>query len=698
MGREQSLTYRIQAKSDRLERDLAAANKKLGRFKNQTKLNMDSIRNSFVGAFGGFMVLNMVTSAVKSLAGFELQMDKVAAISGATTKQMESLTKSALELGRTTIYTAGQIGKMQEELARLGFEPDRIMAASKAITKLALVTDSDLGEAAKTMAGTLNGFNLEATESGRVANVMAESFSKSALTMEKFTVGTSQSSAIARVFGATVEENTARLGKLTDANIDASKAGTDLRRMYINLNEKGMTWQEGMDMIAGSTDKMSTAVELFDVRAAGAAVILSTLDRETKSLATELSDTNKQIDHMANVMSGNLSTDWKLFTSAIDGTVQKGGALNGVLSDLLSNSKEYVDFINHEEIPVFVRIAGLFGGILTKSIRTHSIAVGEAIRLEKEMVKTTFDGIQSYTVQAKALELYTKATDKTRLGIDKMLLSANMAFDPNVSAIRVEILKLITQSENDQSKAILRKADALEKASLAQEEFNKKYQKFLSDNKTALGGKRDEAALGSVSGGDMETPMARLAEQMKLDLEVFKNTTGEYKDNYDKMTADMIQFNAELSMIINESLANTFASLGEAIGNGGGLKESLGAIASVIGSGISEIGKLMIAWGVAQIAFDTALKAIFGSGPAAGVAAIAAGTALVAAGAAVSNATKGLSDNLGGGGGGASGPSGRFIGGGQQSMSLEGSFMVKGSDLVYVINRQGGLDARQKAG
>ena len=83
MAREQSLTYRIQAKSDRLERDLALANKKLGRFKNQTKLNMDGIRNSFVGAFGGFIVLNAVTSAIKSLAGFELQMDKVQAISGA---------------------------------------------------------------------------------------------------------------------------------------------------------------------------------------------------------------------------------------------------------------------------------------------------------------------------------------------------------------------------------------------------------------------------------------------------------------------------------------------------------------------------------------------------------------------------------------------------------------------------------------
>jgi TP901 family phage tail tape measure protein len=142
-----------------------------------------------------------------------------------------------LKLGRTTSLSQQRTSeKCKKTLGYdLGFSPDRILAsAADAITKLALVTSTDLGEAAQTMAGTLNGFNLEATESGRVANVMAESFAKSALNMEKFTVGTANSSAIARVFGATVEENTARLGKLVDSQISMpAKQVRILRRIYI---------------------------------------------------------------------------------------------------------------------------------------------------------------------------------------------------------------------------------------------------------------------------------------------------------------------------------------------------------------------------------------------------------------------------------------------------------------------------------
>jgi hypothetical protein len=86
----QTLTFHFQAKSDKLARDLVLVNRKLAMFRTATKFNMDQVRNSFVGAFGGFLVLNAVTSAIKSLAGFELQMDKVQAISGATNRQDES--------------------------------------------------------------------------------------------------------------------------------------------------------------------------------------------------------------------------------------------------------------------------------------------------------------------------------------------------------------------------------------------------------------------------------------------------------------------------------------------------------------------------------------------------------------------------------------------------------------------------------
>ena len=701
----QTLTFHFQAKSDKLERDLVLVNRKLAMFRTATKFNMDQVRNSFVGAFGGFLVLNAVTSAIKSLAGFELQMDKVQAISGATNEKMKELTASAYKLGRTTIFTSTEIGKMQETLARLGFSPDRILASSEAISKLALVTSTELSEAAETMAGTLNGFNLEATDSGRIANVMAESFAKSALNMEKFTVGTANSSAIARVFGATVEENTARLGKLVDSNIDASKAGTDLRRMYINLNEKGLTWDEGMQKIASSTDKLDTAVELFDVRAAGSAVILSGLQGETKLLATELGDANKEIDHMAKVMSGNLSTDIKLFTSAIDGTVQRMTGLRDKTRSYLQELTAWMNFVNNDAIPTAKRWTGALTGGVLPGIRDLYTEEAKLLKLEKERVRYAITFTNQIGVRSTAQLLYNKAIDKSVLGVEAMLLAEKMAFNPNVANIRIELLRIIAEVEKKRVEDINKQTTALEKAALAQEEYTKKYKKFIDTYKLEIGTNTAKAAAVTETGGPLwgnSTPLERLSAQMKWNLRVFKETTGEYKDGYDIMTDDMIKFNADLINIINNSLANTFAGIGDAIGNGDGLAGIFSNIAGVIGVGIGEIGKLMIAWGIAQIAFDTALKSIFGGGPAAGVLAIAAGTALVAAGAAVSKGQEKFADSLGsgggGGGGGSSGPSGSYIGGAFNQNRIEGQFTVRGSDLVYILGRQGQLDGRQKAG
>jgi len=239
VGKETDLIIRLRAQTKQLDKDLKRAKRRMSLFnKNMNKIGA-SIRNTLLLAFGGAAVLQGIRAVVGTLARFELQMDKVAAITGATASQLDSLERNALNLGRTTKFTATEIAKLELELSKLGFSTSKILASTKAIAKLAQVTDEDLGESAKSVAGTLNSFNLAASQSARVANVMAESFTKSALTLEKFTVGTANSGAIARAFGVSIEGNTARLGALVDANIDASKAGTDLRRIYLDLNKAG---------------------------------------------------------------------------------------------------------------------------------------------------------------------------------------------------------------------------------------------------------------------------------------------------------------------------------------------------------------------------------------------------------------------------------------------------------------------------
>jgi hypothetical protein len=683
MAREQSLTYRIQAKSDRLERDLALANKKLGRFKNQTRVNMDGIRNSFVGAFGGFIVLQAVTSAIKSLAGFELQMDKVAAISGATAKQMDELKTSALELGRTTIFTAGEIGKMQEELARLGFEPDRILASSEAISKLALVTSEELGEAAKTMAGTLNGFNLEAIESGRVANVMAESFAKSALTMEKFTVGTANSSAIARVFGASVEANTARLGKLVDANIDASKAGTDLRKIYIELNANGLTYDEGMQKIATSTDKIKTATELFGIRAAGAAVILSSLQGEVNELTLELSDSNMEIDHMAEVMSGNLSTDWELFTSAIDGTIQKGGAATGVFRELVQAMTDMVTVVNHDSIPAWEKwltVLGLSGGIkglleqaeLTKGIKDQAAA-------QEKLANKTQATVEAFRLWHEGKKNGIKTLYALLKPVKQHVL---------LDEITIALKDLLTRKEKEHTASILKQADAygllLKASELASRSFEKVKTK-RGDSREITGNESFVSPLGTslTVGGDVESGAK---EAFDKTIEDGKKALFDLQGRADVLKEKMVQMQVEAAL--------NFTTL--VIENGiiNGIKAAFSQVLEAMGEGLIKLGIAAIAHSKIMEGIKASLAAGIGNpivGAAAGAAAIAAGLALKASAAAINQNTSGAA----GGGGGSSGPSGSFTGGAssQQSIKFE-PVIINGTDLALILSNNTNADNR----
>jgi hypothetical protein len=694
MAKVGSVRFNIEANSARMSKDLAAANRKLAGFRSQTKLNLDQIRNSFVGAFGGFIVLNAVTSAIKSLAGFELQMDKVQAISGATNRQMKALTDTALRLGRTTVFTASDIGKMEEELARLGFSTDKILDAADAITKLALVTSTDLGEAAQTMAGTLNGFNLEATESERVANVMAESFAKSALNMEKFTVGTANSSAIARVFGATVEENTARLGKLVDANIDASKAGTDLRQIYIELNANGLTYDEGMQKIATSTNKIKTATDLFGKRAAGAAVILSQLQGSVKYLTEELVDGNKEIEKMALIMGKNLATDVKILTSAYDGFILKLKESNGFLSKQVQHLTDVFTILSSDNASGW---DNFWAAISPSDAHVAKIAL-KVKELDKitQKVKDDASAKDKKTINAIAQEQYAKAIDKTIDGLKAMMQP--ISYHRLQEEISLKLKEMILKAEAEhtaeldkQTKAyfLLAKAQEYARAGIK----SKGISNFLDKNKEKndankklrmvhMGNSRfhpDDSLTESI---DVK---AGVKEALAKNLKEIEQLQQKYVDATKQQVND-------LNQIVTDSITHGLGAFVETLASGGGIEAAFKGLLGVIGDGLVGLGKTLVAYGLALEAFKKAITNPF--------VAIGAGVAAIAIGSLFKKQASNMSGSVGGGGGGggSSGPSGSFIGGSFNQNRIEGQFTVRGSDLVYILGRQGQLDGRQKAG
>ncbi len=200
-------------------------------------------------------------------------MAKVKAISGASAKEFKDLNNSAKELGRTTFFTASQVGELQLNLSKLGFSPQEILESQEAILQLSTAMGEDLGRTATVVAATLRGFGESTEETARFADGMAAAFSSSALDIEKFQTSMSKVSAIAAMAGFSFEETTGLLALLTNSGMEASIAGTSLRNILLHLQDPtsdlserlGRTVHSGGDLIVALKELSDSGIDVAGV-------------------------------------------------------------------------------------------------------------------------------------------------------------------------------------------------------------------------------------------------------------------------------------------------------------------------------------------------------------------------------------------------------------------------------------------------
>jgi hypothetical protein len=168
------------------------------------------------------------------------------------------------------------------------------------------------------------------------------------------------------------------------------------------------------------------------------------------------------------------------------------------------------------------------------------------------------------------------------------------------------------------------------------------------------------------------------------------------------MMEALLDFNNAATEIINNSIADTFAGLGSAIGSalatGGNVLESVGkTLLSSLGSILTNMGQMAISIGVGLLGIKAALKSL---NPAV---AIAAGVALIALGSFFSSKSSSIGNSIGGGGK-ASGGTG--AGANNQSFSSSGFsggggggtvvFEISGQKLIGVLSNT--INANRRLG
>lgn len=166
---------------------------------------------------------------------FEAAMKRVGALALASKSELASLEATAKKLGATTTFSAKQAAEGMQFLAMAGFKTNDTIAAMPGLLNLAAAGATDLATTSDIASNILTGFNLKATQMGRVADIMAKTMTSSNVTTQMLGDTMKYAAPFASSLGASLEEVAALSGKLGDAGIQGSMAGTTIKNMYARL-------------------------------------------------------------------------------------------------------------------------------------------------------------------------------------------------------------------------------------------------------------------------------------------------------------------------------------------------------------------------------------------------------------------------------------------------------------------------------
>ena len=234
------LSANITADADKFNAAVRSAMSELKTLQDKTSAISDKITGagktiSMVGAGMTAAITMPFAKAVQTTADFEQAMTKAGTIAGASAEELKAMTDAAIELGASTSLSGSEVAVAMSEMAAKGFDANQVIAAMPGVISAAEASGEDLALVADTVTSALNGFGLEADQSGRVADILAMSANKTAAGVEDLSYALKYAGPSASALGISIEELTAATGFMVDAGMAGGQAGTTLRMAFGRL-------------------------------------------------------------------------------------------------------------------------------------------------------------------------------------------------------------------------------------------------------------------------------------------------------------------------------------------------------------------------------------------------------------------------------------------------------------------------------
>lgn len=115
-------------------------------------------------------------------SAFEAGMSEVEAISGATGSELEALENKAKSLGSSTKFSATEVAGAMTNMSLAGWSVNQTLSGIDGVLQLAAASGMDLANASQVVTDNISSFNLEASQSTHIADMMAYAQANSSTT------------------------------------------------------------------------------------------------------------------------------------------------------------------------------------------------------------------------------------------------------------------------------------------------------------------------------------------------------------------------------------------------------------------------------------------------------------------------------------------------------------------------------------
>lgn len=241
-------------------------------------------------------IVGGLTACIKTTMDFDAEMSKVAAISGATGNDFDSLRDKAIEMGDKTKFSASESAEAMEYMAMAGWKTEDMLNGISGVMNLAAASGEELGTTSDIVTDGLTAFGMSASDSAHFADVLAAASANANTNVSMLGESFSYVAPVAGSLGYSVEDVSTALGLMANSEIKASQGGTALRTLLTNMSNP--------------TDKMSAAMKKLGISLDDGNGHMKSLQEVMQDLRTGFSDL-KMTEEEYNETFGKLNAEYE---------------------------------------------------------------------------------------------------------------------------------------------------------------------------------------------------------------------------------------------------------------------------------------------------------------------------------------------------------------------------------------------------